>query len=393
MHTPPERLRVMRIIARMNVGGPAIQASVLARGLDSTRFDHRLYAGSVTPDEADYGELSASDVVPIHIAGLGRAVRPFDDARALTQLTALMSRFRPHIVHTHTAKAGVLGRAAAILSRAPARVHTYHGHLLHGYFSPAKSRAVVRLERTLAHHCDHLVAVGERVRDDLIAAGIGHAGQYAVVPPGTRLPPLPTRDSARQALGLPPDDPVIAFVGRVTGIKRPDRFIAAARQIRRTIPETRFVVCGDGDQMGQLRAADDLNPHLLGWRGDVETVYAAADLVMLTSDNEGMPVSLIEAALAQVPTVATRVGSVAEVVQDGVTGLVVDPGVDELAGAALTLLRDPALRRRMGRAARAAAAERFSEQRLVRDMEDLYSSIAMRRGWWPRTVLPEEERS
>lgn len=393
MPTTPERLRVMRVIARMNVGGPALQASVLARGLDSTLFEHRLYAGSVTPDEADYGELFDSDVVPIHIAGLGRAVRPLDDARALAQLTALMCRFRPHIVHTHTAKAGVLGRAAAVLSRAPARVHTFHGHLLHGYFPPAKTRAVVRLERTLARRCDRLVAVGGRVREELIAAGIGRAGQYAVVPPGTRLPTLPARESARRALGLAPEDPVIAFVGRVTGIKRPDRFIAAARQIRRAIPETRFMVCGDGDQMAQLRAADDLNPLLLGWRRDVETVYAAADVVMLTSDNEGMPVSLIEAAHAGVPAVATRVGSVAEVVQHGVTGLVVDPGVEELAGAALTLLRDPAMCSRMGRAARSAAANQFSEQRLVRDMEDLYTSIAVRRGWWPRTMLPEEERS
>ena len=393
MQTPPERLRVMRIIARMNVGGPAIQASVLARGLDSTRYEHRLYAGTVAPDEADYVELFSSDVAPIPVAGLGRAVRPFDDVRALTQLTTLMRRFRPHIVHTHTAKAGVLGRAAAVVSRAPARVHTYHGHLLHGYFSPAKTRNVVRLERALAARCDHLVAVGGQVRDDLIAAGIGRAEQYVVVPPGTRLPPMPTREAARQALRLPPDDPVVAFVGRVTGIKRPDRFVAVARQIRRTLPDAQFVVCGEGDQMDQLKAADDLAPRLLGWRRDVETVYAAADLVMLTSDNEGMPVSLIEAALAGVPAVATRVGSVAEVVQDGVTGLVVEPTVEDLTRAALTLLQDPALCHKMGRKARSVATERFSDQRLVRDIEDLYTSIAVRRGWWPRAMLPEEELS
>lgn len=393
MQTPHKPLRVMRVIARINVGGPAIQASVLGRGLDPTRFDHRLYAGAVADDEADYVELFDSDVVPIHVAGLGRAVRPFDDARALAQLTTLMRRFRPHIVHTHTAKAGLLGRLAAVMSRAPARVHTYHGHLLHGYFSPARTRQVVRLEKALAARCDNLVAVGEQVRDDLLDAGIGRAGQYVVVPPGTRLPRLPTRECARRALGLPPDDPVVAFVGRITGVKRPDRFVAVAREIRRTLPETRFVVCGDGDQMEELKAAADLAPLLLGWRRDVETVYAAADLTLLTSDNEGMPVSLIEAALAGVPAVATRVGSVAEVVQDGVTGLVVDPTVEDLTQAALTLLRDPALRSRMGHEARTAAAARFGEERLVRDMEDLYTSIAVRHGWWPRDMLQEKEAS
>ena len=388
----PERLRVMRVIARMNVGGPALQAAVLARGLDPNRFEHRIYAGSVAASEADYIELCASDVAPIRVAGLGRSVRPLDDARALAELTAVMRRYRPHIVHTHTAKAGVLGRLAALAARAPVRVHTFHGHLLHGYFSAARTRQVIRIERALARGCDNLVAVGGQVRDDLLAAGIGKARQYVVVPPGRRLPPLPDPQAARVALGLPLDGPVVAYVGRLTGVKRPDRFVAVARRIRESVPDSHFVVCGDGDEMKMLTTDTGLvpPPHLLGWRSDVETVYAAADIVVLTSDNEGMPVSLIEAGLAGVPVVASRVGSVAEVVEDGVSGIVAEPTVEDLAGAAVTLLRDPALRGRMGRDAHDIATRQFGEQRLVHDMEELYTSIAVRHGWWPHVPQPEE---
>lgn len=384
----PARIRVMRVIARMNVGGPALQVSTLMRGLDSELFDHRLYAGFVGPDEADYVDQRAPDVQVHRVPALGRAVRPADDLRALSELTAAMRRFRPHLVHTHTAKAGALGRAAAVLARVPVRVHTYHGHLLRGYFSPAKTRLVVQAERGLAAVTDRLVAVGCSVRDDLLAAGIGRPGQYAVVPPGTAPAAAPGRSEARKRLGLPQDGPVVAWVGRVTRIKRPDRFLAVAREVRRAVPTARFLVCGNGDLHGDLAAAADLRDslHLLGWRADVESVYAAADVVLLTSDNEGMPVSLIEAGLAGVPAVATNVGSVAEVVRDGQTGLLAPPGAHELTRHTVRLLRDAPLRRRMGEQARVWTAQQFGAERLVRDTHDLYASLAVARGWWPEPL-------
>ncbi|MFF3323425.1 glycosyltransferase [Streptomyces sp. NPDC002889] len=378
------RLRVMRVITRMNIGGPAVQVSALLRGLDPERFDHHLIAGLVGPGEADYLDQRAPDL-PVHrIAGLGRAVRPTDDVRCLLELAAAMRRFRPHIVHTHTAKAGALGRAAAVLARVPSRVHTFHGHLLHGYFSPAKTRVVVQTERRLAALTDRLVAVGSRVRDDLVAAGIGKADQYTVVPPGTRLATAPEPAEARRILGLPQGCPVVAYVGRITGIKRPDRFLAVAREVRRAVPAAHFAVCGAGDFQPDPQAVGELGDclHLLGWRADVETVYAAADLVLLTSDNEGMPVSLIEAGLAGLPAVATDVGSVAEVVQHQATGLLARPSSGELARHTVTLLRDGELRRAMGARARTFTAERFGEERLVADTQDLYTSIAVARGWW-----------
>ncbi|MEU8587045.1 glycosyltransferase [Streptomyces sp. NPDC048664] len=381
----------MRVIARMNVGGPALQVSHLMRGLDPEVFDHRLYAGYVGPDEADYVDQRAPDVPVRRVATLGRAVRPADDLRALAALTAAMREFRPHIVHTHTAKAGALGRVAARLARVPACVHTFHGHLLQGYFSPAKTRVLVQAERGLAAVTDRLVAVGAGVRDDLLAAGIGRARQYSVIPPGTTSAVPPPRSEARARLGLPEEGPVVAFVGRLTRIKRPDRFLAVARAVRRAVPDARFAVCGDGDLYGELAAAADLRDHLclLGWRPDVETVYAASDLVLLTSDNEGMPVSLIEAGLAGLPSVATNVGSVSEVVQDGRTGLLAAPDAGELARHTVRLLGDAALRHRMGEQARAHTESRFGAERLVRDTHDLYASIAVARGWWPPPAQPK----
>lgn len=390
----PEHVRVMRVIARMNVGGPALQAAVLMRGLDPDRFDQRLYTGEVEPGEADYLELRASDLTPYRIGTLGRSVRPADDARAVASLAAEMRRFRPHIVHTHTAKAGLLGRAAAMLARVPARVHTYHGHLLYGYFSPARTRMVVAAERVSALTCDRLVAVGARVRDELTDAGIGRRDQYVVVPPGTMLGPLPDRAAARLTLGVSGERPVVGFVGRLTRIKRPDRLIATARELRRLVPGVRFVICGGGDLASEVEdAAREFGDAMrtVGWRPDVETVYAASDLALLTSDNEGMPVSLIEAGLAGVPVVATRVGSVAEVVDDGVTGLLApcDPG--ELASRAARLLLDDPWRREMGLRARAYTTRRFGPERLVADITRLYTSIAEQHGWSPARPAAREK--
>ena len=306
-----------------------------------------------------------------------------------------MRRFRPHIVHTHTAKAGTLGRAAAILARVPGRVHTFHGHLLQGYFAPPATRLVARAESLLARRTDRLIAVGAQVRDDLLAAGIGRAEQYDVVAPGTRLGELPDRLAARRALGLPQDFPVVAYVGRLTRIKRPDRLIAVARDVIQAVPDAHFVVCGDGELAAEVAGtATDLGRslRLLGWRADVETVYAAADLILLTSDNEGMPVSLIEAGLAGVPAVATAVGSVAEVVEDGQTGLLAPREAGDLARSVVRLLGDAALRDRLGVGAAARCRELFGPERLVSDVQRVYEEVAAQHGWWPERPRARDVR-
>ncbi|MET7466284.1 glycosyltransferase [Nonomuraea sp. NPDC005501] len=374
----------MEIIARLNVGGPATQVTGLAERLNPAEFDHRLYTGQVDAAEGDHLDLKDS-VVPVHrVPGLGRSVRPWDDYRALARLTAAMREFRPHVVHTRTAKAGALGRVAVSLSGVrAARVHVFHGHLLDGYFSPLKRSVYVRSERWLAAMSDRLVTVGAQVRDDLLAAGIGRPEQYTVIPPGVRLGPCPDHASARRALNLPLDVPVVAYVGRLTRIKRPDRFVAVAREVLQAMPGCRFLVCGGGELQDQLERG--LGPvrgsfHLLGWRHDVETVYSAADLVLLTSDNEGTPLSLIEAGMAGTPVVSTAVGSVAEVVQHGRTGLLAPAEAPKLTEHTLRLLSDPGLAHRMGEAARQWTGKAFAVERLVSDTEALYRSLGAARG-------------
>lgn len=374
-------IRVLQVMDRLNVGGPALLMAELTRGLDPDRFEQRLLVGAVGEEEGDFVSLRAPDLPVNHVVGLGREPHAGRDAQALTQISRVVREFRPHIVHTHKAKAGVLGRTAAWAHRVPATVHTFHGHLLTGYFSPVKTRAVVGVERAFARGTTRLVAVGAQVRDELLTARVGRRGQYVVVPPGTGFRSIPSREEARRRLDVPGDASVVSFVGRLTNVKRPERFIDAAIRLAAARPSAYFLVAGEGELREAIRErARPLGDRVrfLGWYAKVEEVYAASDVVMLTSDNEGMPVSLIEAAAVGVPAVTTRVGSAAEVVLDGVTGLVTTTATSDLVAATGRILDDEGLRRRLGDAARAQASERFGARRLVDDMAHLYEELAQR---------------
>jgi glycosyltransferase involved in cell wall biosynthesis len=369
----------LRVIARMNIGGPALQVVALTEGLTEPEFTTRLLIGSVGSDEADYLQLRAPHISAVTVPGLGRTPNPLGDVSALSTLVGEIRRFRPHIVHTHTAKAGLLGRVAARMGRVPYVVHTFHGHLLHGYFPSATTRAIIRTERVLARSTSRLVAVGAKVRDELLAVGIGTPEQYVVIPPGVTLPPLRPTEEARELLGLPAGRPVVGFVARLTEVKRPDRFVEVALEVSRRLPGTVFAVAGEGGLLAAMREharplGDSI--HFLGWRPDVETVYAACDVLLLTSDNEGMPVSLIEGAVSGTPAVTTDVGSAREVVVDGVTGFVTPPTVVALAGAVERLLTDGALREGMRHAAKAFGLEHFTTARLVSDTAAMYRELA-----------------
>ena len=214
-------------------------------------------------------------------------------------------------------------------------------------------------------------------------AGIGTSSQYAVVPPGLVLPVPAARGEARQLLGLHPNGPVVCFVARLTRVKRPDRFAHVALELARRMPGIEFAICGEGNLLGDLRlrlASLGDQALFLGWRSDVENVYIASDVIVLTSDNEGMPVSLIEAAMIGTPAVTTDVGSAREVVIDGQTGYVTSSEVADIAGAVERILRDRSLHERMSDAARRHANECFGAERLVRDMAEIYESVAGRLG-------------
>ena len=375
-----DQIRVLRIIARMNVGGPAWQTSVLTRGLGDYGFETRLLAGQLADGEADFVALRDPDLEVVSIAGLGRPIRLGGDLRAFWSVYREIRRFSPMIVHTHTAKAGVIGRVAAVAARVPIRVHTFHGHVLHGYFSPLTTRLLRIVERVLARHTTALVAVGQRVGEELVAAGIGTADKFTAIAPGVgSAGTVLDRADARAAHDLPATSPVVLFIGRLTSVKRPDRLLAAFEQVVAKVPDATLVVAGQGDLLEEVRSdAQRLGESVrfVGWRPDVASLYAASDVVVISSDNEGMPVTLIEAAMAGVPGVTTDVGSASEVVEDQVTGLVVPTDPEAIAEALIDLLSDPGRRLDMGCAAELRARQRFSSERLVADHAALYRRLA-----------------
>jgi len=369
----------MRIIARMNVGGPAVQVSGLMRGINAVDFDHRLFTGYCAADEADYLESVATDVQAIRIEGFGRRVSLGGDVRAFTALVKEIRKFKPHVIHTHTAKAGFLGRIASIISLQPSiRVHTFHGHLLNGYFGPFKRSLVVIAEKILAIFTDQLLAVGDKVRQDLLNAGIGKKEKFGLMPPGLVISKLPAKDESLKSFGLSDSRLQCAFVGRITQIKRPDRFLDVVSEIKKRGIDLDFFIAGDGELLEGCRkriSQQDLPVTVLGWQSDIETVLSAADIVVLTSDNEGTPLSLIQAGMAGLPVVTTNVGSVPEVVLDSLTGIITDLDVQEIANALEKLATDKALRERLGLAAQEFTLANFGVQRLVHDHEELYKKL------------------
>jgi glycosyltransferase involved in cell wall biosynthesis len=377
-----QTIRVMRIIARMNVGGPAVQVSGLMRGFDAQVFEQVLVTGYCAADEADYLEKVATDVKAVRIDGLGRSIKPRADLTALFAIIKEIRRFKPDVIHTHTAKAGVVGRVASILSgHKSVRVHTFHGHLLNGYFGAGKTKLVILVEKFLALFTDQLLAVGAKVKDDLLAAGIGNQSKFGVMPPGLQLAEVPSRSSARKELSLNDDATYCAFIGRITQIKRPDRFLDVVAEVKSRGIELHFIVAGAGEllQYCQNRAKDENLPvTFLGWREDIEVVLAAADLVLLTSDNEGTPLSLIQAGMVGIPVIATNVGSTNEIVVNGETGLLTDLSVNQLADAVAKVATDSALRAKMGAVGKEYTMARYGVARLVKDHQDLYQKLLKR---------------
>lgn len=375
-------IKVMHIITRMNVGGPAVEIAELMRGLDPGFVSQRLVTGYCADDEADYLETQAPDIRATRIDGLGRSVRPTDDLLVLGRLIRVIRDSRPDIVHTHTAKAGVLGRIAAKAAGTGVKiVHTHHGHLLHGYFGETKTRAVIQLERQLSRITDSIITVGDKVRDDLIEAGIGRADQYSVIRSGVKLGPLPDKRVARRELGLPGGPVVVTMLGRLTQIKRPDRFADVVEITKSRGLDVHYLVAGSGDQEPALRdrvGRLGLPVTMLGWRSDLERILAASDIVLLTSDNEGAPLSLVQAALAECPVVATRVGSVPEVVVAGRTGLLCDRDKGELARAVEELSMDQSMRSSLGAEALIHAQGNYSLADFLTRHQDVYLAVAVR---------------
>jgi glycosyltransferase involved in cell wall biosynthesis len=381
------RIKILRVLSRLNVGGPAIHVVNLTAGLDPARFDQLLVVGSESPAEGSMLDYALFHGVRPHV--ISEMVTAFSltprDAKALVKLYSLICREKPDIVHTHTTKAGFLGRLAARLAGVSIIIHTYHGHPLHGYYGPVKNWLLRRMERVLGCFADRLVTVSEQVKGELVSYGIAKAEKITVIPLGFDLEPFlnspKRRGEFRSEMNLSQEIKLVGIVGRIFPIKNHSLFLQSAARISTQEPGVRFVIVGDGVLRPDLeRQARDLGIAdrvlFTGWRRDLPRIYADLDILVVSSDNEGTPVSAIEAMAAGCPVVATHVGGLPDLIADERTGRLVSPRDPKaLANVILELVRNPEAARELGQNAREVVRKRFTETRLIGDMDHLYSQL------------------
>jgi glycosyltransferase involved in cell wall biosynthesis len=386
MSEEKRRIRVLRVISRLNTGGPARHVSILGSRLDPERFESLLAAGVVMEYEGDMSylpkELGAETVT---VPTLRREVSLVDDIRSFFRLRRIIRDFRPDVVHTHASKGGALGRAAAWLAGVPVLVHTFHGHVFRGYFGDGKTRMLIRVERSLAKRSSAIVTLSESQKKEITETyRIAPAEKVRVIPLGLDLDPFRGTErrsgTLRETIGAGPDAPLVVTVGRLVKIKDQRTFLRAAKGILDEIPDVRFAVVGDGEERagleefcGELGISDAVT--FTGWLKEMPGVYSDADVLALSSVNEGTPVSVIEAMASGCCVVATRAGGTVDVVRDGEDGLTVPVGDDAaLTGSILKVLRDRELREKLGAAAR-ESSKRYDAARLVTDIENLYREL------------------
>jgi glycosyltransferase involved in cell wall biosynthesis len=369
----------------MNLGGPAHHVALLSRGLTARGYETLLVTGRAGAGEEEHTDLDGIRIR--YLDQLGPDIRPLRDILALIELIRVVRAFRPEIVETHTAKAGMLGRLAALLARRrrPIVIHTYHGHVLRGYFGPLKTEVFRSIERALARISDRLIGVSAATVEELVALRVAPREKFAVVPLGLDLGPflalaLDPNGSFREEIGADADEVLFTYTGRLVPIKRPELMLRSLARAREGGAAARVAVVGDGLLRPQLEElARSLGcagaVDFLGYRRDLARIAAASDAALLTSDNEGTPVALIEAAAAGRPAVATDVGGVPDIVVEG-AGLLAPAG-DEAALAAriVRIAGEPELRRGMGARAREHVAEKFTLARLLDDVDLLYARL------------------
>ena len=406
MITTVEPCRVVRIIARLNTGGPAIHTVLLTEGLDPGRFRSVLITGTVAPTEGDMSYYAAHHgVVPHVIPGFGRRVGAIGLVRTLMKLFGVLWRVRPHIVHTHTATAGMLGRGIALVYNGLARgrggrravlVHTFHGHVLHGYFGRRRTAVLRMIERLLARGTDRIIAVSDAVKTDLVVRHrVCGADKITVVPLGfdfSWVADLVRQTGTLRAKhGIAADAVTLGVVARLTAIKNHELFLAALSRLS-DLP-VHGVIVGDGERRSALEVAVNTaglgRPPLIftGWEREQGKIYADLDIVCLTSRNEGTPVALIEAMASGKPFVATDVGGVRDLAigearkdprgfEVFANGIIVRPDDAGAFAAAIRLLvEQPATRAAMGARGQTIAMTRYSKERLIKDVESVYDAL------------------
>jgi len=350
----------------MNQGGTAKWLATLESGLIENGIETKIFAGKVQYDETEDERFAKSNT--FHLKYLGKSISPCRDFRALIELRGLIKAYKPDVVNTHTSKAGTLGRIAVltIIQNKPTIVHTYHGHLLYGYFKPWQVNLIVLTEKLLAKFTKFLIVSGTKIRNELLEVGIGDPGQYVAVKPGIVIPNFLNKSDARTKLGIKHDVVIVGWLGRITRIKRPDLVVELAKKN----PELIFLMGGDGDLLNDIKGHSPGNLLTVGW-SNPELIWGASDIAILTSDNEAQPISLVEAASAGLPLIAFDVGSINGVIVNNENGYLVT-SIDEMSKAIKSLSVSRVERERLGEAGKHKIAEEFSIKNFINSHLDVY---------------------
>ena len=356
--------KVLHVIARMNVGGTARYVSELVANIPNSKLATGFVQGSEIED------YSVSKLPVLRINYLGRKISLVNDYKAWRELRAIVRECKPEIIHTHTFKAGLIGR----LVRGPHRhIHTFHGHLFEdNSFSKLEKKIITLVEKFLAPRADVLVSVGLNVGKELREAGIGVGQKWVSVAPGVEALTLLNKSDARKSIGINESGILIGWMARMTSVKNPNLLL----QVASRLPNVQFAMAGGGDLLETIKSNAPANVKVIGWV-NAASFWSAVDIAISTSDNEGMPVALIEAQLAGLPVIATNVGSNSEVIQDDVTGLIASKDVDALVGAVNRFTSLPALMRTQGDKGRERASKEFSLEKMIRSHADLYREVGI----------------
>ncbi len=401
-----KKIKILRIIARLNIGGPAVHSILLTRYLINDRFDSILLTGMIGKSEGDMMYLAeANNIKPVLIKELGREISWKNDIIAFLKILRIAFKERPDIIHTHTAKAGTLGRMAGIIyntisSHKTYLVHTFHGHIFNSYFSTLKTNFFILIERVLARFTDKIIVISKGQEKELSEKlNIKDKSKLELIPLGLDLSPFYEAEKYcslfKRELGLDDDTKLIGIIGRLVPVKNHRMFLDAVKKYKEIDnKKVKFIIIGDGELGEELKKysidfgiKDDVI--FTGWRKDLENIYSDLDMVVITSFNEGTPVSIIEAMAAGKPVIATDVGGVKDLFTEKsevrsqksevrlyCEGILInsnDP--DSLSEGIDFLLDNPEMAKDMGRMGRMTVKERFDISRLVRDMEGMYERL------------------
>jgi len=387
-----KKIKIVRIITRLNIGGPALHAILLNEGLNDGEFDSRLIAGRCDKDEGDMAYLADEKGIGlVVIPQLKREIDIWNDLIAFIRIFKLIRKEKPHIVHTHMAKAGVLGRLAATLLRVPVKVHTFHGHVFHSYFGAAKTKTFLFIEKVIARFTDRIIVVSVKIKDEICERfKLTEKEKISVIGLGLDLKHFENKNGNgfKKKLGINKDALLVGIIGRLTAVKNHRLFLDAIGLLKEEVPDlnAKFLIIGDGELREELENyATALNIkdwiRFVGWQKDMPAAYADLDIVALTSFNEGTPLALIEAAASQKAVIATSVGGVPDLIENEKTGLLINSNDPlQLKDAILTLLRDEQLRKRLGQAGRLHVSDSYSKERLIKDIRDFYKRLLLNKG-------------